>query len=183
MDKYVKYNARATRLALNRSYITAVKEASKVTREDWNIKSGILKKASDINRATNSKLSVQFEMSSKSMNLTNFTTRAGTNNNGYVSVRTPTGKPRKGGGGVKYKLKKKEKTKTLGSSFIKNSKYGGDPTVFTRRPSPTGNSDITAQYSITPSSMFNQEGSEAYIDSFLTMFMKRYKHEVDRLTQ
>ena len=175
MDNFVKYNATASRQALNDTGRKARTAALKLTREDWNIKAADLKKVSKLKLAKNSNLTLTFEMDSHSLPLKLFAKE-------YVTGRTPTGKRRKGGAGVKYKLKKKQRGyKTLGgNSFIKASKFnGGRLEVFTRRRSPRG-APITAQYSITPTSMFDQRGAEKFIETFSESFANRYGHYLRR---
>ena len=169
MDNYVKYNATASRQALNDTGRKARTAALKLTREDWNIKAADLKKASKMKLASNSNLNLTFQMKSHSLPLELFA-------KDYVASRTPTGKRRKGGAGVKYKLANKQRGyKTLGgNSFIKASKFnGGRLEVFTRRKSPRG-APVTAQYSITPTSMFDQQGAEKFVDVFMQSFADRY---------
>ncbi len=178
MDKFVKYNNTATRIAINDTARVARTKSLKATREDWNIKAKTFKDTSKLKPAKNSDLNAQFTMDSKSLPLKTFA------DDTYTSSTTPTGKKRKGGAGVKYKLSKKERgKKTLAKSFLRKSKFnGGRMEVFTRRPSPTGNADITAQYSITPTSMFNQEGYDLFVDEFKERFATRYLHQVARLS-
>lgn len=169
MNAYVKYNATASRQALNDTGRKARTAALKLTREDWNIKAADLKKNSKMKLAKNSDLTLTFEMKSAPIPLKVFA-------KDYVTSLTPTGKRRKGGAGVKYKLKKKQRGyRTLGgNSFIKASKFnGGRDEVFTRRRSPQG-APITAQYAITPTSMFDQQGAEKFVDVFMESFADRY---------
>ena len=178
MNKFVKYNNTATRIAINDTARVARTESLRETREDWNIKAKEFKRTSKLKLAKNSDLNAQFTMDSKSLPLKLFA------DDNYTSATTPTGRKRKGGAGVKYKLSKKERgKKTLAKSFLRKSKFnGGRMEVFTRRPSPTGNADITAQYSITPTSMFNQEGYDLFVDEFKERFATRYLHQVARLS-
>ena len=176
-DKFVKYNDTATRIAINDSARKARTESLLVTRKDWNIKAGDLKQGSKFKPASNKNLNAEFSMTSKSISLMKFSKSVP-----YVSKLTPTGKKRKGGGGVKYKLKKQRGFNTLNKSFVKKSLFGNkDLTVFTKRKSPNG-ADITAQFSITPSSMFKQEGADAFVKVFIDSFEKRYVGQVARLT-
>ncbi len=179
IDNFVKFNDTASRLALNRTGSSATVEALKVTRADWNILARDLKATTKgSTKATNSNLEYSYIMSSQSMYLDKFS------NMKEGGTRTPSGRKRNASKiGVKYKLKKgKGNLKTLNKSFIKPSKFhGGADRIFVKRPSPTGNSSITAQASITPTSMFKQEGLDAFYKTVDETFTKRYFHELGRL--
>ena len=172
-ENFVKFNRTATRQAMNETERKSQVAALRLTRKDWNIKARDLKKGAERTLATNANLSIEFSMKSSSIPLEMFAKNVP---DPYVSKLTPTGKLRTGGAGVKYKLKKEGRGfKTLSKSFLLESKFGDHRMeIFTRRRSPTGNSSITAQYSITPSSMFKQHGADEFISTFMDNFEASY---------
>lgn len=173
MLNYGKYNNTAVRSSMNRVGITARKEALNQTSkiQGWNLAITKFKAVSKTKSATNSDLHLQFIMNSKSIPLIDF---KGTD---YQPSTTPKGRKRKGGAGVRFKLKKQNGKKVLAKSFIAPSLFGGKETVFVKRKSPRGAS-ITAQSSITPSSMFKQEGEDKYISVFFRDFEARYYNQL-----
>ena len=175
INKFAKVNNRALSSAMNRVATTAQKEAVIEVRKTWVILARDMKKAITQKKATVANPTHTLIINSKSIPLIKFMTRQG-----YLESTTATGRKRKGGAGVRYKLSRKARgSKALSKSFIRKSKYnGGRLEIFTRRPSPQG-ANITAQYAITPTSMFNQKATDKYIKTFIEAFEKRYKHQLD----
>lgn len=177
-DKFVKVNHIATRRALNRIGTQARNVSLRSVKADdkWNINMKTLKGVSRPIKATNNNLNYIFEMSSSSIQLHKW---SGTT---YFGATTKGGKRRNASRvGVKFKLKTNKPKKTLKRSFMRRSLFGAkENIVFTRRKSPKG-AEITAQSSITPTSMFQQTGEERFVDVFMTKFTDRYIHELKNL--
>jgi hypothetical protein len=169
LDKFVRINPKATKDAMNDTAKKARTASLKLTREKWNIRAKDYKKqAKFIKRARVNDLNTIFTMKTQSIPLMTFA-------KGYKSATTDTGRNRKGGAGVRYKLLRKQRgNRVLGKSFVRKSKFnGGRLEVFTHRKSPQG-ADITAQYAITPTSMFNQDGLDEFVRVFKDSFNQRY---------
>jgi len=174
MNNYVKKNDVAISSSINRVMVTARKvsldHVSKV--QGWNMKPTKFKALSHTKNSTVATLHGQFIMDSKSIPLLDFTGTA------YRPKLTPKFNKRKGGGSVFFKIKKQNGFKPLSKSFVMPSKFGSHKdTAFVRRKSPRG-ADITAQHTITPSSMFQQEGEDKFINSFMNNFEARYYNQL-----
>ena len=177
LGNYVKFNNTAVSQAMNSVATVSMNRSLRHVKNDntWNISIADLKKVSTPRKSTVRTLNYIFTMQSKSIPLIFF---KGTE---YASKTTATGKARTGGAGVKYKLKGKGRKKTLGKSFVKPSLFNGNRLeVFTRRKSPNGAS-ITQQSSITPSSMFKQQGADFFMRDFKANFQKRYYNRLKQL--
>jgi len=174
-DNYGKFNNTAVSNALNKTGTIAKNVSLRVTKKQgWNMKISELKKLATPTKSKASTLNYIFTMNSKSISLMKFRGTSYFGNTQQQSLKRKS----KAGIGVRYKLKGKGRLKTLKKSFIKPSIFGNHPyTVFTRRKSPRG-ADITAQYSITPSSMFQQEGEEAFIKTFKDKFTNTYFNQL-----
>ena len=174
LNKFVKINARATSYAMNdvagKAKTKSLKFVTKNPnpKERWKIKYGDLKDKAPIKKATVSNLNLQFSLTSSSIPLMEFgaVDQLGTTN---------TGRKRNGGKfSVAYKLKGSgRKDKILGAWTMKSKFNNGRKEVFTRRKSPNG-AEVTAQYAITPTSMFKQEGFDVFIKEFNYNFEMRY---------
>lgn len=177
-DTFVKYNNVATRRALNRIGTQArnVSLRDVKAKGKWNINMKTLKDLSKPIRATNNRPIYSFKMASSSIQLHKW---KGTS---YSASRTNKGYKRNAKRvGVRYRLKLDKPKRTLAKSFMKQSLFGAkEDIVFTRRKSPKGAS-ITAQASITPTSMFQTDGEKLFIDTFLDKFPERYIQELKYL--
>ena len=170
MNNYGAKNNLALSTSMNRVGVTARKESlNHVSRiEKWNLSVTKFKAVSITKKATSSTVNLQFIMDSKSISLIDF---KGTT---WLASSTPRGKKRKGGSGVRFKLKGAGAKKQLAKSFTAKSKFGSHKElVFVKRRSPKG-AEITHQASITPSSMFKQTGVDVYVDTFFKHFQDRY---------
>jgi len=176
LTNFGKYGNVAMSNALNKTGAiakTASLKSVRTGKEAWRIKAGDLKRGATPTRSTALTNTYTFEMSSKSMPLMMFTGKTS-----YLPSLTPTGKKRHGGSGVRYRLKGKGSKKALSKSFVMPSLFHNHrEEVFTRRKSPKG-ANITAQYSITPSSMFQQEGEKVFVDTFFQKFSKIYINQL-----
>lgn len=174
LDKFVKINAKATSHAMNdvagKAKTKSLKFVTKNINPDerWKIKYGDLRNKAPIKKATVSNLNLQFSLTSNSIPLMEFgaTELLGT---------TDTGKKRNGGkGSVAYKLKGKGRKDKITGAWVMKSKFNnGRKEVFTARRSPNG-ANVTAQYAITPTSMFKQEGFDIFLKEFEENFKNRY---------
>ena len=176
LTNFGKYGNVAMSNALNKTGAIAKTQSLYAVRngkEEWRIKASDLKKGAKPKKSTALTTTYTFEMESKSMPLMMFTGKTP-----YLTPLTPTGKRRSGGGGVRYKIKGKGRKLTLAKSFVRPSLFHNHrEEVFTRRKSPNG-AKITAQYSITPSSMFQQEGEKVFVDTFFKKFYKIYINQL-----
>jgi len=177
-DRFVKVNDVATSRAMNRIGKQSSNISLRSVKADgkWNMAMKPLKALSTPHNATQNNLNYTFEMSSTSIQLHKWT---GTT---YFGTHTNSGKKRNASRvGVKFKLKTNKPKTTLAKSFMAKSKFGKrEDIVFTRRKSPRG-ANITAQNSITPTSMFKQTGVDAFVESFKKSFTDRYIHELKNL--
>ena len=174
-ELFVKENRRATKNAMNEIVRKARTATLRERKKDW---AGLRLKdfKSKTKPATLKDLESIFSLESKPIPLMKFT-----RGDAYRGSLTETGKKRSASKvGVKYKLKRK--TRTLGKSFIMPSKFNGKRLeVFTHRKSPQG-ADITAQYSITPTSMYGDKGIDAFIEIFKREFPERYLAKIGQMT-
>ena len=172
---YGKFNNTAVSNALNKTGTVASNVSMRVTKKQgWNMSISELKKLVSPTKSKATTLNYVFTMKSKSISLMKFKGTSYFGNTQLLSMKRKS----KSGIGVRYKLKGKGRLKTLKKSFTRPSLYGDHAeTVFTRRKSPRG-ADITAQYSITPSSMFKQEGENAFIKTFMDKFSKTYFNQL-----
>ena len=172
---YGKFNNVAVSNALNKTGAVSTNVSLRVVKKQgWNMSMKELKKLVAPTKSKATTLNYIFTMKSKSISLMKF---KGTTYFSETQLKSMKRKS-KAGIGVRYKLKGKGRLKTLKKSFVRPSLFGTHAeTVFTRRKSPMG-ADITAQYSITPSSMFQQEGEEVFIKTFKDKFTKTYFNQL-----
>lgn len=137
-------NPTAISRALNKSHGVAQTASLKVAREAWNIKAGVYKKLSDVKKANVNKLSVEFIIASKPINLMHF---------GAKELATKK---------VSYKIQKKSK-KLTGNHFIAGK---GQGFVFKRMSKDR--EDIMPMFSISPSWMAHQAKAE---DEYVKVFL------------
>ena len=176
LGNFGKYGNVAMSNALNKTGAISTTASLKSVRtgpDAWRIKASTLKKETAPKKSTARTTTYTFQMSSKSIPLIDFASKVP-----YLGLTTPTGKKRHGGAGVRYLLKGKGAKKVLAKSFVMESLFNNHrEEIFTRRLSPNG-AKITAQYSITPSSMFQQEGEDIFIKTFFEKFTKIYKNQL-----
>jgi len=175
-ELYLKNNRSATKFSINQIVNRASREVLKEAKAPWK---GILardfKNGVTVTQATVSSLNAKWEIKTTPIGLIKFSAS-------YRSGQTNTGRTRKGGAGVRYKLKTNQRK--LSHSFIRKSKFGkkGD-TVFTRKTSPNG-APITAKSAITPTSMLKQtKGTEEFITIFEREFPIRYYKKIFQMTK
>ena len=123
----------------------------------WNIKQGDLKRYVNVEKATVAKNVYVFKFHSRGVNLFEF---------GGVQKDK----------GASYKIQKK--SKILPSSFIK----GSGRNRFILKREGKDRYPLMPYFSITPSTMFlKAEADKTYIDTFMSEFNKRYRHELDNI--
>ena len=175
---YIKNSERILNSSINRAMGTARTASIRHTVKDWAMLTRDFKGTTKTDRATKSNNNTgKFTVTSKPISLINFSGK-------QFKPRTKSlgrGKGRgrvKGRAGVSFKLKKGQKPTKLKNSWIAQGKFGN--AIW--REDPADKRRRLYMASITPTSMFKQEGVDIFIKTFETAFVKRYKHNIKFLT-
>lgn len=175
---YVKNADKIMNNSINRGVESGRTASIRATVKDWAILTKDFKSASKHVRATKgTNNTATFTMTSKPISLITFQGK-------QFKPRTVSagrGRDRKrvsGRAGVSFKLKKGQKPTKLRNSWIAQGKYG----TAIWRQDPDNSRRRIYMASITPTSMYKQEGVDIFIDTFDSAFMKRFDNQIKFLT-
>jgi hypothetical protein len=179
-DLYVKNADKIVCNAINTALSSGATKSLRETRQTWNIKAGDLKnnytkmiKAHPKNDNTG-----QFIVESRPINLLEFGGRQ-LQKYGKRGLKRQY-KKRKGNvrSGVSFKLHKNKRPTTLRNSWVAKGKYG--EAIW--REDPNNPRKRIYMASITPTSMYKQEGVDAFMRAFMRSFYERFNKQAIHLT-
>jgi hypothetical protein len=176
-DLYIKNADKIVSDAINTGITAGRTKSLFETRTTWNIKAGSLKNyyTKTVKAHPNNDNTGQFVVESSSINLLEFGGKQLTKINAKGKLK----RQYKGRGGtvrsgVNVKLHKKKRPTTLEHSWVAKGKYGN--AIW--REDPNNPRKRIYMASITPTSMYKQEGVDVFIKTFIKSFTKRFNRRI-----